>query len=47
MEAISAIFTQHLHSDFYPDIGQGYKLFNLHDLVDLSSLKNLICHFAK
>ena len=46
MVDISAICTQHHHSDFYLDAGQGHRLFNLHDLVDLSSLKN-ICHFAK
>ena len=46
MEDVGAIFTTHHHSDFYLDIGQGHRLFNLHDLVDLSSLKNL-SHFAK
>ena len=38
MVDISASFTEHHNSDFYLDKGQGHRLFNLQDLVDLSSL---------
>ena len=41
MADISASFTQHHHSDFYLDKGQGHIFLNLQDFVDLSSLKNL------
>ena len=46
MVDISASFTEHHNSDFYLDKSQGHRLFNLQDLVDLSSLKNL-SHLAK
>ena len=44
MTYISASFTQHHHSDFYLEKGQGHRLLNLQDLVDLSSLKKSFCY---
>ena len=45
MADISASFTQHHQSDIYRETGQGHRLLDFQDFVDLSSLKTL-SHFA-